>query len=79
MLSNVRGSDIVIAAAARHGKRLLFTSTSEIYGKLSGDSLPETSDRILGSPFKSRWSYSTAKAFGEILAARLPPRATAPR
>jgi UDP-glucose 4-epimerase len=68
MLSSVRGSDIVISAAVRHGKRLLFTSTSEIYGKMNGDSLSETSDRILGSPFQSRWSYSTAKAFGEILA-----------
>ncbi len=69
LLSNVRGCDIVISTAARHKRRLLFTSTSEIYGKLSGDSLPETSDRVLGSPFQARWSYSTAKAFGEILAA----------
>jgi UDP-glucose 4-epimerase len=68
LLSNVRGCDIVLAAAARHGRRLLFTSTSEIYGKMSGASLPESSDRVLGSPFQSRWSYSTAKAFGEILA-----------
>ena len=69
LLSNVRGCDIVLSAAARHGRRLLFTSTSEIYGKMSGASLPESSDRVLGSPFQSRWSYSTAKAFGEILAA----------
>jgi UDP-glucose 4-epimerase len=68
MLSSVRGSDIVMAAAVRHGKRMLYTSTSEIYGKMSGDSLPESSDRILGSPYQSRWSYSTAKAFGEVLA-----------
>lgn len=68
LLRNVRGCDVVMSAAARHGRRLLFTSTSEIYGKLNGESLPETSDRILGSPFQSRWSYSTAKAFGEILA-----------
>lgn len=68
MLSSVRGSDIVMASAVRRGKRLLYTSTSEIYGKLSGDSLSESSDRILGSPYQSRWSYSTAKAFGEVLA-----------
>jgi UDP-glucose 4-epimerase len=68
MLSSVRGSDIVISAAVRRNKRLLFTSTSEIYGKINGDSLTEDSDRILGSPFQSRWSYSTAKAFGEVLA-----------
>jgi UDP-glucose 4-epimerase len=36
LLRNVRGSDIVISAAARHGRRLLFASTSEIYGKNCG-------------------------------------------
>lgn len=68
LLRNVRGSDIVISAAARHRRRLLFASTSEIYGKNSGESLDESADRILGSPFQARWSYSTAKAFGEALA-----------
>jgi UDP-glucose 4-epimerase len=68
LLRNVRGCDNVITAAARHGRRLLFASTSEIYGKNSGESLDESADRILGSPFQSRWSYSTAKAFGEALA-----------
>jgi UDP-glucose 4-epimerase len=67
LLTNVRGNDIVISAAAHHGKRLLFTSTSEVYGKNSAE-LNENSDRILGSPFKSRWAYATAKAFGEALA-----------
>jgi len=68
LLCNVRGTDIVISAAVRHGRRLLFTSTSEIYGKNSTGSLDEQSDRILGSPLKARWGYSTAKAFGEALA-----------
>jgi len=30
--------------------------------------LHEDADRILGSPFKARWSYSTSKAVDEILA-----------
>jgi UDP-glucose 4-epimerase len=68
LIRNVRSCDTVMAVAAEHDKRLLFASTSEIYGKLSGDSLSESSDRILGPPSQSRWSYSTAKAFGEILA-----------
>jgi UDP-glucose 4-epimerase len=65
---NIRGNDIVISSAARHGRPLLFSSTSEIYGKNSTGALSEDSDRILGSPYKLRWSYSTAKAFGEALA-----------
>lgn len=69
VLRNVRSCDIVLGAAAQHRKRLLFTSTSEIYGKNSQGKLPEDADRVLGSPFKSRWAYATSKAFGEILAA----------
>jgi UDP-glucose 4-epimerase len=65
---NVRGNDIVISAAARHGRPLLFTSTSEIYGKRSDGALSEDSDRLLGAPQTLRWSYATAKAFGEALA-----------
>ena len=44
------------------------TSTSEIYGKSTSDRLHEDDDRILGSPLKSRWSHSEAKAIEEILA-----------
>jgi nucleoside-diphosphate-sugar epimerase len=65
---NIHGNDIVISAAARRGRPLLFASTSEIYGKSSDGALSEGSDRILGPPHKLRWSYSTAKAFGEALA-----------
>jgi UDP-glucose 4-epimerase len=65
--SNVRGCDIVISAAARHEKRLLFASTSEVYGKQSCGALHEDSDRVLGSTFKSRWGYAIAKCYGEAL------------
>jgi UDP-glucose 4-epimerase len=68
LLQNVRGSDIVFESAARRGTRMLFASTSEIYGKHSDDALGEDSDRILGPPSKSRWGYATSKAFGEMLA-----------
>ncbi len=64
---NIRGNDIVISSAARHDRRLLFASTSEIYGKHSSGALAEDSDRIVGSPQTLRWSYATAKAFGEAL------------
>ena len=68
LITNMRGNDLVISAAARHQKQLLFTSTSEVYGKNGSGPLAEDSDRILGSAFKSRWSYATAKALGEALA-----------
>ncbi len=68
LLGNVRGTDNVFASAVRHGKRLLFTSTSEVYGKNSAGPLAEDADRILGSAFKCRWAYAMAKGFGEALA-----------
>jgi UDP-glucose 4-epimerase len=64
---NIRGNDIVISSAARHDRRLLFASTSEIYGKHSSGALSEDSDRIVGPPQTLRWSYATAKSFGEAL------------
>jgi UDP-glucose 4-epimerase len=64
---NLHGTEIVLAAVARHGRRFLFTSTSEIYGKNTADRLGEDDDRILGSALKSRWSYATAKALDELL------------
>jgi len=68
LMTNIRGSEIVFEKAHKHGARILVTSTSEIYGKNTSDRLREEDDRILGSPLKSRWSYSEAKAIDEILA-----------
>ena len=68
LITNIRGTETVIEKAHKYGKRILVTSSSEIYGKNTSDSLSEDDDRILGSPLKSRWSYSEAKAIDEILA-----------
>jgi UDP-glucose 4-epimerase len=68
LMTNIRGTETVMEKAHKYDKRILVTSTSEIYGKNTSDSLSEDDDRILGSPLKSRWSYSEAKAIDEILA-----------
>jgi len=68
LATNIRGSEIVFETANRYGTRVLVTSSSEIYGKNRSDRLHEDDDRILGSPLKSRWAYSEAKAIDEILA-----------
>ena len=67
LLEHVRGTDVVMATAARHRRRVLFTSTSEVYGKSCG-ALDEDADLVLGSPARSRWSYAIAKSFGEAVA-----------
>ncbi|MGI8537280.1 MAG: NAD-dependent epimerase/dehydratase family protein [Mycobacteriales bacterium] len=68
LATNIRCSEIVFEKAHKHGTKVLVTSTSEIYGKNTSDRLGEEDDQILGSPLKSRWSYSEAKAIEEILA-----------
>jgi len=67
LITNIKGSEMVLQAACRYGKKVLITSSSEIYGKNANGPLNEEDDRILGSPLKSRWAYSTSKAVDEIL------------
>ena len=66
--TNIAGSEVVLNAAAKHKKRILIASTSEIYGKNPKQPLNETDDRVVGSPQKIRWSYSDAKAIEEAMA-----------
>ncbi len=66
--TNIVGSEIVIEKAHKYGRPVLVTSSSEIYGKNAAGRLGEDDDRVLGSPLKSRWSYSEAKAIEEVLA-----------
>jgi UDP-glucose 4-epimerase len=68
---NSKGSQIVLNAAANVGVRSLLASSSEIYGKNPNMPLREDSDRVLGSPEITRWSYSEAKAIDELHAFEL--------
>lgn len=67
LTTNIRGSQNVIEAAHRYGRKILMTSSSEVYGKNSSGPLRETADRILGGR-SARWAYGTAKAVNETLA-----------
>jgi UDP-glucose 4-epimerase len=69
--TNLIGSEIVLTNAAKLNKPTILASTSEIYGKNTEVPLTEESDRVLGSPLKSRWSYSEAKAIDETIARSL--------
>ena len=68
LLTNIRGTENVLEAAYANMKPVLLTSSSEVYGKNTSDSLKESDDRVLGSPVTLRWSYSEAKAIDESLA-----------
>ena len=64
---NINGTQAVLAAAFRYGKKVVFSSTSEIYGRNTAVPFDEDSDRVLGSTRIDRWCYSTSKAAGEHL------------
>ncbi len=66
--TNVKGSELVFELAAKKRKRVLVTSTSEVYGKSNKLPFSETDDLVLGSTYNSRWSYACSKAIDEFLA-----------
>lgn len=68
LITNLHGTENILEAASKFKKEVLITSSSEIYGKNISGALHEESDRIVGSPLKSRWSYSEAKAIDESMA-----------
>lgn len=52
----------IIRACVRHKKRVLFPSTSEVYGMCGDDAFhPYESDLVLGPLTKPRWIYSCSK------------------
>jgi len=72
IITNVRGAENVLAAAAKHGKPALVTSTSEVYGKameVGGQKkLSEGDNWTLGPTRVRRWAYACSKAMDEFLA-----------
>jgi UDP-glucose 4-epimerase len=62
---NVNGTHNVLKLALKHGKRVVFSSTSEVYGRNPKVPWREDDDRVLGPTSIDRWCYSTSKAIGE--------------
>lgn len=65
--TNINGTQVVLELAHKYRKKVIFTSTSEIYGKNSKSPFKEDDDRVLGSTKIDRWCYSTSKATCEHL------------
>jgi len=62
---NVNGTQNVLKLALKHQKKVVFSSTSEVYGRNPKVPWHEDDDRVLGSTRIDRWCYSTSKAVGE--------------
>src|SRR5918911_1380107 len=66
--TNIRGTEVVLSLAAKKRKRVLITSTSEVYGKRDRIPFREDDDLVMGPTDKGRWSYACSKAIDEFLA-----------
>jgi len=69
LVTNLRGTEIVLEHCHRFGKRVLVASTSEVYGDHREEKpLEETARRIYGPTTQRRWAYADSKAMDEFLA-----------
>lgn len=66
--TNVRATEVVLAAAAKKRRPVLIASTSEVYGKSAQVPFKEDDDLNLGPTTRSRWAYACSKALDEWLA-----------
>jgi UDP-glucose 4-epimerase len=66
--NNVQATEVVFHAAAKKGKRVLFTSTSEVYGLSTDLPYREDGNIVMGAASMGRWSYACSKALDEFLA-----------
>ena len=66
--TNVRGTEVVLAAANKKKKKVLIASTSEVYGLSDHVPFREDGNLVMGATTKGRWSYACSKAIDEFLA-----------
>jgi len=66
--TNIAGTEVVLEAANKFGRRILLASSSEVYGKSDNVPFHEDDDFVLGGTAFSRWAYACSKAIDEFLA-----------
>lgn len=66
--TNVRCTELLLELAGLKKKKVLLTSTSEVYGKSTDLPFREDGDIVLGATTRGRWSYACSKALDEFLA-----------
>ena len=67
LLVNAHGTESMLKAAAAAKARLVFASTSDVYGKNPRLPFAETDDLYLGETSVKRWAYATSKILDEHL------------
>jgi len=62
---NINGTQAVLRLAFKYNKKVVFSSSSEVYGRNPKVPFGEDDDRVLGSTRIDRWCYATSKAAAE--------------
>ena len=62
---NINGTQAVLRLAWKYGTKVVFSSTSEVYGHSAQLPFEEDGERLLGSTRIDRWCYATSKQAGE--------------
>lgn len=65
--TNINATQAVLELAVKYGKKILITSTSEVYGKANTLPFCENGDVVYGPTTRARWSYAVSKAVDEFL------------
>jgi UDP-glucose 4-epimerase len=60
--TNIQGTEKVLELCSKFKKRVLITSSSEVYGKHLHAPLAETDNIVYGPSSKFRWSYAASAA-----------------
>jgi UDP-glucose 4-epimerase len=66
--TNISGTEMVLKMCAHYNRKVLITSTSEVYGGGINVRFNEEDPCIIGPPHKRRWSYAASKLIDEHLA-----------
>jgi UDP-glucose 4-epimerase len=62
---NINGTQSVLNLAFKYRKKVVFSSTSEVYGRSHQIPFEEDGERLLGSTRIDRWCYATSKGASE--------------
>jgi len=65
---NTTGTEHIFEVAKMWGARVVFASTSDVYGMSPDLPLQEDGDLLIGPSLIKRWSYAVSKLYGEQLA-----------
>ena len=64
--TNIMGTDVILDLCNKFRKKVIITSSSEVYGKHTHAPLVETDNIIYGPSMTWRWSYAASKLIDEF-------------